>query len=102
MSDIIANSNRNKARQNISTVILTATNKAKQNHVHTLWDILRLLKWLHMDTTIFITDLSPFDASPLTKLFMILVSSVGRSATIAWATILEPYNLVTSLQAVWN
>ena len=67
-----------------------------------LRDLLRLLKWLHMVTTIFITDLSPFDASPLTKLFMILVSRPRRSATIAWATILEPCHLATSLQAVWN
>ena len=40
------------------TVILTTTKrKAKQNHMHSLWDVLRLLKWLHKVTTIFITEL---------------------------------------------
>ena len=34
-------------------------NKAKQNHMHILWDVLRLLKWLHKVTTILITDLEP-------------------------------------------
>ena len=71
--------------------------------MHILWDVLRLLKWLHKVTTIFITDLEPFDASPLTKLFMILVRRARRRpATIAWAIILEPYHLVTFLLAVWN
>ena len=45
---------------------------------------------------------SAFDASPITKLFMILVSRAHRPATIPWAIILEPYNLATSLQVVWN
>ena len=48
---------------------------------------------------------SPFDASPLTKPFMILLSRAHRPTTIAWATI--PYRLVTSLQdffflKLWN
>ena len=119
MSDIIANPNHNKARQNISFYLHNIINwkapestmncysncnktKINKNNVHILWDVLRLLKWLHVVTAIFITDLSPFDASPLPKLFMIIVSRARRSATIAWATILEPYHLVTSLQAVWN
>ena len=41
---------------------------------------------------------SPFNASPITKLFMILVSRARRPATIPWAIILEPYHLATSLQ----
>ena len=31
-----------------------------------------------------------------------LVSRPCRRATIAWATILEPYHLVASLQIVWK
>ena len=27
--------------------------------MHILWDVLRLLKWLHKISTIFITDLEP-------------------------------------------
>ena len=34
-------------------------NKAKQNRMHILWDVLRLLKWLHRVTMIFITDSEP-------------------------------------------
>ena len=45
---------------------------------------------------------SPFDASPITKLFMILVSRARRPATIPWAIIPEPYHLATSLQVVCN
>ena len=45
---------------------------------------------------------SPFYASPITKLFMILVSRARRPATITWVIILESYHLVTSLQVVWN
>ena len=45
---------------------------------------------------------SLFDASPITRLFMILVSRARRPATIPWAIILEPYRLATSLQIVWN
>ena len=45
---------------------------------------------------------SPSYASPITKLFMILVSRARRPATIPWAIILEPYHLATSLQVVWN
>ena len=44
----------------------------------------------------------PFDASPITKPFMISVSRARRTATIPWTTILEPYHLFTSLQVVWN
>ena len=67
--------------------------------MHILWDVLHLLKWLHKFTTIFITDL---DAGPITKLFMILVSGARNPATFPWATILEPYHLVISLQVIWN
>ena len=45
---------------------------------------------------------SPFHASPITKLFMILVSRARRPATIPWAIILGPYHLAASLQVVWN
>ena len=41
---------------------------------------------------------SPFDASPITKLFTILDSRARHP----WAIILEPYHLATSLQVVWN
>ena len=43
---------------------------------------------------------SPFDASPLTKLFLILVSNVRarRPATIAWTTILYMYGKPKTLK----
>ena len=44
----------------------------------------------------------PFDASNLTKPFMILVSRAYRPAIMAWAIIPEPYHLVTYLQVAWN
>ena len=50
--------------------------------MHILWDVLCLLKWLHKVTTILTTDFCPFDASPITKLFMVLVSRARRPATI--------------------
>ena len=70
--------------------------------MHILWDVLRLLEWLQKASMIFITDSNPFDASPLNKLFMILVNRACRPAIIAWATILESYHSVKSLQLVWN
>ena len=43
---------------------------------------------------------SPFDAGPITKLFLILVSGARHPATFPWPTILEPYHLVISLQVI--
>ena len=119
MPDIIASPNHNKARQNISFYLHNINkwkthestmnwysnyNKTKLNKIicilygmycvcsngsiRSQWSL--LLTW------------SPFDASPIIKLFMILVSRTRRHAAIPWATILEPYHLVTSLQVVWN
>ena len=47
--------------------------------MHIQWNVLRLLKWSQRSLLL---TWSRFDASPITKLFMILVSRARRPATI--------------------
>ena len=50
--------------------------------MHISWDVLRLLKWIQRSQRSLFMTWSPFDASPLTKPLMILVSRAHRPATI--------------------
>ena len=115
MPNIIASPNHNKARQNISFYIHHINNwrahesqmKCYSNNNKTKLNKTICISYgmycvcsngsIRSQRSLLLTW-SPFDASPITKLFMILVSRARRPATIHWATILEPYHLATSLQ----
>ena len=107
MPDIIANPNHNKARQNISfylhninswkphestTNCYSNFNKTKLNKTicifHGMYPVCS--NGSIMSQRSLLLTWSPFDASPITKLFMSLVSRARRPATFPWATILEP------------
>ena len=119
MPDIIANHNHNKARQNISfylnninswrahestTNCYSNYNKTKLNKTICIFYGMYCVcsnGTIRSQRPLLLTW-SPFDASRITNLFMILVSRVRRPATFPWATILEPYQLIISLQVIWN
>ena len=115
MPDIIASPNHNKARQNISFYLHYISNwraHESQMNCYSNNNKTKLNKTICISYGMYcvcsngsirsqrslLLTWSPFDASPITKLFMILVSRARRPATIPWSIILEPYHLATSLQ----
>ena len=115
MPDIIASPNHNKARQNISFYLHYINNwraHESQMNCYSNNNNTKLSKTICISYRMYcvcsngsirsqrslLLTWSPFDASPTTKLFIILVSRARRPATIHWAIILEPYHLATSLQ----
>ena len=119
MPDMIVSPNHNKARQNISVYLHNINNwraHESQMNCHSNNNKTKLNKPICISYRMYcvcsngpiksqrslLLTCSPFDASPVIKLFMILVSRACRPATIPWAIILEPYHLATSLQVVWN
>ena len=118
MTDIIACPNHNKARQNISFYLHNINNwRAHESSMNcnSNYNKTKLNKTICIVYGMYCVCLngsirsqisllltwSPFDASPITKLFMILVSRARHPATIPSVIILEPYHLATSLQVVW-
>ena len=115
MPDIIASPNHNKARQNISFYLhyinnwrahesqmncYSNNNKTKLNKTICISYGMYCVcsnGFIRSQRSLLLTW-SPFDASPITILFMILVSRARRPATNPWAIFLEPYHLATSLQ----